>query len=160
MLLAALLGYFFLFSNSPKKVKLASGPAFLMRSLDDPDQDSLISFDMAMSMRKRYLDDPRKFRFRYHDKPVADSNSIVEANLEGMLFNASTIQAIINKTKCNKLYVMFGLNYQKRKNAPSITDTFLTTILVPVKGAAGDYTYMTSESAGEYSSPCPPYCPH
>jgi hypothetical protein len=157
--LAALFISFLLFSNTNHKISNSRTRLFQMESLDDPDKDSLISYDAAMQMHQQYLNDDRKIKFSYHDKISTDPISIVEANMEGMIFNASTIQDLINKSKCSKVYVMFGMNFQKRKNAPGITDTIFTTILMPVSGSKGNYTFMPQFFSPEYSSPCPPYCP-
>ena len=148
-----------LFSKSPHKARVSSTKSFQMESLDDPDKDSLITFADAMVMHQRYLGDGRKFKFKYHDKLPQEPSSIVEADLEGMMFNASTIQDLLTKSKCKKVYIMLGVNYQKRKADPSITDTLLTTILMPIDGTAGNYTFMQDILNPEYSNPCPPYCP-
>jgi len=132
---------------------------FQMESLDDPDKDSLISFSDAMVMHQQYLNDDRKFKFRYHDQLPGNPQSVVETNLEGMMFNASTIQELLTNSKCKKVYIMLGVNFQKRKNDPSITDTLLTTILMPVDGTPGNYTFMPAIFNPEYANPCPPYCP-
>lgn len=148
-----------LFSKNPHRSKVSSAKSFQMESLDDPDKDSLITFGDAMIMHQRYLGDGRKFKFRHHDKLPQEPSSIVEADLEGMMFNASTIQDLLIKSKCKKVYIMLGVNYQKRKADPSITDTLLTTILMPIDGTAGNYTFMQDILSPEYSNPCPPYCP-
>ena len=150
---------FLLFSSPNHRITDSRARLFQMESLDDPDKDSLISYGDAMTMHQQYLNDDRKIKFRYHDKLPTDPQSIVEANLDGMMFNASTIQDLITKTKCKKVYIMFGVNFQKRKNAPNITDTLLTTILMPVDGSQGNYTFMPQFFSPEYSNPCPPYCP-
>jgi len=149
-----------LLSNSPHhKPEATHSKTFQMESLDDPDKDSLINFTDAMVMHQNYMNDQRKFKFRYHDNLPLKPGSVIETNLEGVMFNASTVQDLLNKSKCQKLYLMLGVNYQKRKADPSITDTLLTMLLMPVDGTPGNYTFMKDILVPEYANPCPPYCP-
>lgn len=138
-------------------------------SIDDPEKDSFINYRDADTMQQRYLSDSRRFLFSYHDDPTHPDHSINDV-FRGVIVSKKSLDSLAKLTSCDKFYLMYGINLQKRRQNPYVIDNLLTTVVVPVKTeitANGVYYHIAKDltktsgdtTALEYNSPCPPYCP-
>lgn len=171
MLLGAGLVYIPTSCNAPKSFTSTENYSpYSIKSINDPEKDSFISYRSADTMQQRYLGDPRKFPFVYHDNATNPGHTVRDI-LKGVLVKQSSLDNLYKTTGCDKFYLMYGINITKRTGFPGTKDTLLTTIVVPIKTDFVDgkpvYHIATNTSGTligdtttlEYSSPCPPYCP-
>ena len=138
-------------------------------TIDDAEKDSFITYRDADAMQRRYLSDPRRFIFTYHDDPTQPDHSVNDV-FRGVLIKKESLDSLAKLTGCDKFYLMYGINLQTRRQNPQVVDNLLTTVVVPIKTdftvkpfayhIAKDLTKSNGDTTAlEYNSPCPPYCP-